>query len=963
MRVLYLLLASTALPGAVPPATAQQAPPPDASAGTVAPTGSAAATPPPPATTAVQSSQATPESDPAGAAAEGESEDEPADIVVTGSRGQRGAVVGDITPEEQLSQADIRSYGVSSVTELLNELSPQTRSGRGAGGAPVVLLNGRRISGFREIRDLPTEAIARVDILPEEVALKYGYRADQRVVNFVLRRRFRAVTAEIEDRVATEGGRNAPGAELDLLRIRDQGRVNLHLEYNRADSLTEAERDIRQATNTAAIDGNIATRGRLAIDPLFGAATSLGVPAVAATRAPLLGEFSATRNVTDQSTYRTLLPEQRTFSANGTYATTILGDVAATLNATVDHSKTEALRGLAELDLALPVGSPFSPFAVPVTLTRAFDTLPPLTQQVETTQLHLGGTLNGDKGRWRWSVTGNLDRDTSDTVTQTGFDGSALQARLTALDPLANPYAPLTLARARDNSARSTATSAGLDALASGPLFALPAGDANASLRIGASTSDFTSRSVRFGTPVAADIGRDIASSQLNLDLPIASRAEGVLAFLGNLSFNGNVAADRLSDFGTLWTFGYGANWRPIEGVRLIASVTDQEEAPSAAQLGNPVVSTPGVRVFDYVRGTTATVTTVTGGNPTLIGDNRHALKLGLDVKPWGGRDIRFRADYTRQSTDDPIASFPSATAAIEAAFPDRYSRDAQGNLLRIDTRPINFAKRETSQLRYGVNLSFRLKSKIQKELEAYRAGTGPNPFAGMRPPGERRGDRDRDRTRPDGSATRGGDTTGAAPAASTQGADAPAAGGGGRGGGPGGGGFGRFGRGGGAQAGGRLQFALYHTWHLTERVTVADTGPVLDLLDGDAIGSAGGQPRHELEGQAGYTNNGLGARLSVNFQSATRVNGGTPAAPETLDFGSIATANLRLFADLGGRIDWVRAHPWMRGTRVSLQLDNLFNTRQRVTDQAGEVPIGFQPGYLDPIGRTVRLSLRKLFY
>ena len=52
-----------------------------------------------------------------------------------------------------------------------------------------------------------------------------------------------------------------------------------------------------------------------------------------------------------------------------------------------------------------------------------------------------------------------------------------------------------------------------------------------------------------------------------------------------------------------------------------------------------------------------------------------------------------------------------------------------------------------------------------------------------------------------------------------------------------------------------------------------------------------------------------------------------------------------------------------MRGARVSLQLDNLFNTRQRVTDQAGEVPIGFQPGYLDPIGRTVRLSLRKLFY
>ena len=919
MRLFCLLLASTA----ALPAQAQD-------------------TPVPPA--------ATPGSDAAAAhAGQGASdadEEMGDEIVVTGARGQRGAVIGDVTPEQQLSPADIRSYGVSSVTELLNELTPQTSSGRGAGGAPVVLLNGRRISGFQEIRDLPTEAIQRVDILPEEVALKYGYRADQRVVNFVLRRRFRAVTAELEDRHATEGGRNTPGGELDLLRIRDNGRVNLHLEYSQASALTEDERDIVQAPNTAAIGGNVSATNRGAIDPLFGAATSLGVPALAATQAPALGDFSTTRNVTDQSAYRTLLPSQRTLSANGTYATTIFGNVAATLNATVDHNRTRALRGLAEVDLDLPVGSPFSPFAVPVTLSRAIDDVPALVQRVTTTDLHVGGTLNGDRGRWRWSLTGNVDRDESNTVTQSGLDTTALQAGLDALDPFVNPYAPLSLGRAPDDSGRSVSTTAGLDALASGPLFALPAGDASTSIRVGASTSDFSSRSVRRGVASAADIGRDLANAQVNLDLPIASRSRGVLGAIGNLSLNGNLAVDRLSDFGTLWTIGYGANWSPVEGVRLLASVTDQDEAPTPGQLGNPVVTTPGVRVFDYVRGTTATVTTVTGGNPALVADNRHALKLGLDVKPWSGRDINLRADYTRQSTDDPIAAFPSATAAIEAAFPDRFQRDTAGNLLRIDSRPINFARSERSQLRYGVNLSFRLKSDIQKRLEAYRAGAGPNPFEGMRPPGGAGGGErpPQDRTRPDGSAMNGG-TPGAPP--------------------PGGGAGGGF-RGGpraGAQAGGRLQFALYHTWHLTERVTVADGGPVLDLLNGDAIGASGGQARHELEGQAGYVNNGLGARLSVNYQSGTRVNGGTAGAPETLDFGDIATANLRLFADLGGRIDWVRAHPWLRGSRVSLQLDNLFNTRRDVRDQSGAIPVGFQPGYLDPIGRTVRLSVRKLFF
>lgn len=112
------------------------------------------------------------------------------EVVISGQRRQPGAVVGDIKPEIQLSPADVQSYGVSSVADLLNELSPETRSDRGRGATtPVVLLNGRRISSFSEIRDIPTEAILRVDILPEEVSLKYGYSADQRVVNIVLRDR------------------------------------------------------------------------------------------------------------------------------------------------------------------------------------------------------------------------------------------------------------------------------------------------------------------------------------------------------------------------------------------------------------------------------------------------------------------------------------------------------------------------------------------------------------------------------------------------------------------------------------------------------------------------------------------------------------------------------------------------------------------------------------------------------
>src|SRR5881628_3326564 len=139
------------------------------------------------------------------------------EIVVTGQRA-RGSVIGDIPPEDTLDSRDVRATGATNISELLEALAPQIGSARGRGGeAPVLLLNGQRVSGFRELRDIPTEAISRVEILPEEVALKYGYRADQKVVNIVLRSRFRSTVALLGANAATDGG--YVGANGDLTRL------------------------------------------------------------------------------------------------------------------------------------------------------------------------------------------------------------------------------------------------------------------------------------------------------------------------------------------------------------------------------------------------------------------------------------------------------------------------------------------------------------------------------------------------------------------------------------------------------------------------------------------------------------------------------------------------------------------------------------------------------------------------
>ena len=862
-----------------------------------------------PAMAAAQQAPSTPATAaPAAQAAEPDEAAESEDIVVTGSRKLPGSVIGDIPPDQQLGPADIRSYGVSTVADLLAELAPQTTSGRGSGGAPVVLLNGRRISSFSEIRDIPTEAIQRVEILPEEVALKYGYRADQKVVNFVLRRRFRAVTAEAVDTVPTEGGTNAPNAKLDLLTIARDRRVNLHVEYSAASALTEAERDIDATTPTAQ-----SPRG-------------------------------ADNAIVDQRPFRSLQGATSTFTANSVYARNIFGNVGATINGRLESTDSRSLNGLPVAALTLADGS---------SVNRALDDdgFLPLAQRVSSIAAHLGTTLNGDVGTWRWTLTGNYDRSDTQTFTDTGVDATAFNARLAAGDPGAQPFGPLTpgdIGAAAGNRAYASQNSGGVDAVVNGSLFALPAGAVSTTIKLGAETAGFESRSYRAGLTQRGEVSRDTVNGQVNLDLPIASRSKDVLPFLGTLSANLNLAKDHLSDFGTLTTLGYGANWSPIPALRVIASVTDTDQAPSAQQLGNPSITTPNVRVFDYVQGTTATVTTISGGNPGLIADNNRVKKLGLTLKPWSERDVTLTANYVDSRTDDPIAAFPTATAAIEAAFPDRFTRDGSGALLRIDRRPINFARSERSELRWGINFSAPLKSKVQRELEAFRAGTGPNPFEGMQPPGGRR--------RGEGS-----DAPGARGANASRDGGGP--GGPGGGGGRGGGGFGRGGGGRGGQAGGRVQFALYHTWHFTDRVLVQEGGPRLDLLNGDAIGNTGGQARHEFEAQAGYSNNGIGVRLSGRYATGTTVDGGTAAAPETLNFGGLATADARLFVDLGQRLEWVKARPWLRGMRVSLSVANLFNTRQEVTDATGVVPNTYQPGYLDPLGRTVRLSVRKLFF
>jgi hypothetical protein len=141
--------------------------------------------------------------------------------------------------------------------------------------------------------------------------------------------------------------------------------------------------------------------------------------------------------------------------------------------------------------------------------------------------------------------------------------------------------------------------------------------------------------------------------------------------------------------------------------------------------------------------------------------------------------------------------------------------------------------------------------------------------------------------------------------------------------------------------------------------VVVVPGGPVLDYLHGEAASGVGGTPRHNVQAQLGYFNNGLGARLVSNWRSGTTVSS---LNGNNLRFSPYGTFDLRLFANPGDIPEVVVKHPWLRGTQVQFSVTNLFNARPNVRDASGAVPLNYQPDLLNPLGRTIMISFRKLF-
>jgi hypothetical protein len=515
-----------------------------------------------------------------------------------------------------------------------------------------------------------------------------------------------------------------------------------------------------------------------------------------------------------------------------------------------------------------------------------------LHQRTTSMALHAGGTLTGDVRRWSWAITGNYDRMVSRSTSETGVPLGALQASIdTGGDPMAAIDA-VTAARRDLNRSRAVSDTIGVKATANGPVVRLPAGEAMLTV-----TTDYTriDSDARTNLSLATDaVGRTMRGASVNANVPIASAREGSLGFLGEMQLSAMAGVSRVSDFGRLSTSNLGLNWTPVRRVQLNASVNVAQTAPAVTLLVAPVLATPNTPFFDYVTGRSTLVTTISGGNPGLAPEKRRVTTLGIAVQPIKDEEIRLSTDYVDTRIDNQAASLGGATPAFQRVFPDLFVRDALGQLVSVDLRPVNLAFERERKLRLTVDAQVML-GKTPPPPPPPAPGTDPAAAKAAPPP--------RPPKRP------------------------PA-----------------------------LWLTATTNYRLEDRLTLRNGGPVLDLLDGATLSGTGGRPRWDVDMTGNFSYGVFNMGVYGRLQGPTRIR--SDIAASDLHFSGRTWLVLYSFV----RMEKVIKQLWAKGMNVNVTIENLLNDRINVTDRNGDTPNRFQPAYLDPIGRSIRVGVRKLF-
>lgn len=522
--------------------------------------------------------------------------------------------------------------------------------------------------------------------------------------------------------------------------------------------------------------------------------------------------------------FDTLLPSTTSVSLASGLAHPI-GDFSGTLTLNGSATETAGLLGFSPGEYATASG----PDVAPLRSDRSSRTL--------TAAASLAGSI----GEWRTTSFVNFAKSWSESR----FD---------------RPTPRIDLGRLTDRrTGSSTMLSAQINARRD--VFSLPAGEAGLALDLRGENAESTSAVVSNGGEVGEfQTVRRSARLNATITLPIADRARGVLQPLGDLSVELGATGEAVAGEQLRWRWQVGSDWAPADMFRLRASYDYEQRLPSAEQLGAPLEETVD-RVFDFARQEVAEVVRITGGNPSLKDGSVRRFSINAQFLPFKDRLLTLRMDYRRTSQTGGISQLPTLTPAVEAAFPDRFERDENGQLISVDARPINIERETSAELSTGLTLSW--------------ASEGAKPV--------------------------------------------------------------------------RLSLSGSHRIKLEDTLVVAPGIALIDKLQ------AGATARQTTTFQLVGGMQGLGLTIRGNWTGEARAAGDTG-----LKYAPMVLLGLDTFIEPEHL--WAEKSAWAKDMKISLDVQNLLATYRRVVAADGTPAPGYERDLIDPIGRTIRLTVTKAF-
>jgi hypothetical protein len=821
------------------------------------------------------------------------------EIIVTGQY-----LFHDIQPERQLDEQGISSYGASTVDELLGEI--QSELGDGEDDQPLILVNGERVNDVDEIGAYPVEALRNVQVLPRGSAVRAGGKSGQRVISLTMKRNLRSATLTVAPKIATDGGWHGFRSEALATYLKGSTRANLGFRTRDDSWLLESDRDIIQPEPRwlYSLGGNVVgypVNGS-EIDPLLSdlAGQIVTVAPIPGVAGPTLADFAEGAN-------------QAGFTDVGQFRTVRPKQRTYDLNGSYSTRLTPWLTSTATLRLGrsiskslrgLPGGlfllSPDNPFS-PFSdpVALAFYGPDPLRYRSQRDSGEVSVNLNARWGEW----LANLDARHRESKDESQTERQSTFAAIT-LDDTLNPFTTdlgdMVPIRTDKATARADSTRAQLSV--TGPAATLPAGPLTVTAEGRVEWNRLRSTSTFASTP-DRDISKNEQAIRGGVEIPLTS-ASSFLPQLGDLSATAEYTLIHSSYSGSLNGHALGLTWEPVQPLRLRGSIEQTEESPPVEILGSPVIVNPDSRIFDPLTGETVDVVQITGGNPDLHPQRTTVRRITALLRLVPRLNLQLNTEYTDTDRRNFVSSLPSASAAVMLAFPDRYVRDSGGTLTTVDLRPVNFDSHREKRLRWGFSMNKTLGGGSAAPAPATETVSGDGPDTGQpvsmpTPP------------RP---------------------ARKPPT---------------------------RFQLTANHSMVFSDTILIRPGLDTVDLLGGGAIGIGGGRLRSQLDATASLNSGGDGLRLGVSWRGPSRLESRIGAVTDTLHFSPVTVVNVRAFTDLKRLAP---NSPWTKGLRLSLDVINLLNDRQDVRDSAGSVPLQYQPGYRDPLGRTIEFEIRKVF-